>query len=401
MKKIVIRSFIILGVLVALFLSILFYTINLMSKAEILTKNIDYSGAFTYSSSGHILIDVSIGGIMNHFLLDNGVPSTIIFKEMQDKFHFRKVSYLPSRDAFKNISLNPIFRIDTIKLKNGIIAVDVSAAMVSSEVFACNENVYGIIGRDLMKNFIWQFDFKNKKYSVTTRIENLKIRENSISIPILEKSMKDYISLEINSHENIFMVDIGSTVVINHKLPLDSIGKYYNNNLEIIGNNSYGLNGSNKTSNKMYRVLIDSISIGEKSFFNLEGDVSKNTFNLLGLGFFKNFVTTINYPKRELILTPYYDVKFIHKKLGIGFEFVDSTLTVSAIIKESIPFNEGISVRDTVVSYNNIVINSEFNLCTNRNKRDTLKLVIKRNDNLFYYNIPQHFYFTQLNIKRK
>ena len=202
MKKIILRTLGSLGILIVLIIGLVTYTFIITTQEKIVTTNVNYCGKFSYASSGHLLINVYLNGSKKAypFILDNAA-TTIVFDNLLEEFDFKRVTFLPTRDANKNISIRSVYRLETLKLESGIVVTDISSKCFKSDFFPCNEEVYGIIGKDVMKNFVWQFNFKEKIYAVTSDIKDLEFDKNAIQIPFnKESNYNDLVTIKINDN---------------------------------------------------------------------------------------------------------------------------------------------------------------------------------------------------------
>jgi len=398
MKKIILKTLAVIGVLIMLIVGVIIYSFIVTTKKKVITTKINYTGSFSFASSGHLLIDVYINGSDKAypFIVDNAA-TTIIFDNLLTEFDLDKVAYLPTRDANKTWSLNPVYKIDKIKLENGITVTGLTSSMFSSDFFTCNNNVYGLIGKEVLENFVWQFNFKEQNYTVTSDDEDLTFGENIIKIPFdTTSNYHDLITININNNqEKIFDLDLGSSGGLKYELEEDSLYYFYKNkNVKILGLTSYGLNGDNKKENKTSYVFMDSINIDGHNFFNLESRVANKSANIVGLEFFKNFTTTLDFPNKKLTLEPYDSLNFYPKHFGIAFKMEDKKLKVSTLIENTAPHKFGIKIGDEVLKLNNLKVDDSFNYCNlDYNKKDTLRVTIKKEETIKKYIIVKNYLF--------
>ena len=381
-----------IGIIISILIAILIYTTVVTSKQKIKISNNKYKGSIGYSQSGHILVYVKINGSEKTypFILDNGAKTTI-FDNILTDFNFSTVAYLPSRDVNKKLSFKPVFRIDTLTINNNIIVSKASAILHSSKIFKCDKNIYGIIGKDLMKELIWQFDFENNKYFVTNNINNLKFKKDTFSVNF---SGKGKINILINNNETELLIDLGSTSSIKYKVKIRDNDKYFKNKwLKIYGNTGFGLNGYNN-SIKTSQVYIDSIQFGNKSFYKIDGVIAEKTLNIIGLDFLKNFNLTFDFPNKKIFFAPNNKQFFRRKHFGFKPIIKDSTLQIGTLFEGSILEEKGVKVGDPIVKINNINIDKEFNLCNfNPSIFDTLNISVKIFDDTNSYKLIRYYYF--------
>jgi len=398
MKKIILRSLAVIGILILLFIGVVIYSFVVTTQEKVITTNVNYTGMFSYAPSGHLLIDVYINGSDKPypFIIDNAA-TTIIFDNLLEELDLNRVAFLPTHDANKNISIGSVYRIDTIKLENGIVITDIASKCFSSNFFACNDNVYGLIGKEVLENFVWQFNFKEQTYAVTSDRKNLTFSEDTIEIPFdSASSYHDLIVIKINDNQKqVVDIDLGSTGGIKYELEEDSLDYFYKNkNIEILGLTSYGLNGDNKRENKTSYVFMDSIRIDGNQFYNLESRVANKALNIVGLEFFKNFRTTLDFPNKLLILEPNDSLNFYSKHFGIAFKMEDKKLRVSSLIENTAPHQFGIKIGDEVLKLNNLKVDDSFDYCNlDYYKKDTLRVTINAGETIKEYIIAKQYLF--------
>ncbi len=396
MKKIILRTLLVLAILITLLVLGIIYLVKVKNSYEVITKDVEYTDSLRYAKSGHIIIDVYINDLKKSypFILDNGA-STIIFDNLLEEIDLNIVAYSPTRDASKSISFNPIYKLNKIELESGIIVENIAAENFNSDFFTCNKNVYGIIGRDIMKYFVWQFDFANNSYTVKSDTNIVLNNENVISIPLNKFSKtKDYMELSINNNKKKLVVDLGSTSSIRYELASDSIEYYFKHtNKKIIGDSGYGLNGKAKNRDN-YVILFHEVKINNNVFNNVEGSVSNRTADIIGLKFLKNFKTTFNFPRNTLTLEPNDSLIFRTGHFGYSPEMKDNKMFIQVIIKNSQADKLGLKVGDEIIKINNTNIDNNFNFCKyNISELDTLELSIKRNNIIKNYTIIRDYYF--------
>jgi len=390
--------FLLLAISIMLVVTGVFYTYNIMNKTKLLTKDeVNIHDTFTYAQTGHILINVSINGSKKKypFILDNAA-TTIIYSNLLDEITLDKVGYFPSRDSNKKYKLNRLYYIDSLEIGNGMKFSDIATRKFDISFIDCAEEAYGIIGSDLMEYFIWQIDFEKREYTVTSDISELNFSKDSFNLEVVKDSRVFKCLVNLNHSRNAkFTLDLGSASYIKYEAPSDSIDYLFpNKNFEIKGGSSYGLNGPNTA--KSFKVFLDSLSISNKSFFKLDATVSNRCSNLIGLGFFKNFIATFDFKTKRIILDPKDNPDFFKKYFGISLTLKDSVLKVITVIENSIPDKMGLNVGDTVIEINGHKLNNDYDFCnSNYWDKDTLNLTIKKRNKDSTLQILKHNIFAQ------
>ena len=392
MKRILKKTLIGLSIIITLIIVILLYTTIMTTRHNVKIYKQVYNGDLKYFKSGHIIVNVKINGSNKTypFILDNGAKTTV-FDNLLNDFEFTTIAYMPSRDVNKKITINPVFRIDTFVINNSIIVTDVAANLHSSKIFKCDNNIYGIIGNDIMKNLVWQFDFPKNKYYVSSNINKLKFKNDTFST---EFNGKGKISMIINNSVNKVLIDLGSTSSLKYKVRVKNNDKFYKNKwLKIYGNTGFGINGYNN-SIKTSQVFIDSITIGANKLFNIDGVIAEKTANIIGLDFLKNFIVTFNFPDNKIIFAINKEQVFRKKHFGFKPIIKDSLLQIGTLYENSILYEDNIRVGDEIIQINSIKIDKNFDLCNfDASKYDTLNISIKVFDQVKKYKVIRDYYF--------
>jgi len=392
MKKVILRIGIGLGIVILLFIILLTYTVIVTSKQNVSVNNKMYVGNLKYSKSGHIIVDVKINGSNKTypFILDNGA-GTVVFDNLLSEFEFSIIAYTPSRDVNRNISFNPVFRIDTLIINKNIIVTNASAGLHNSNIFKCDTKIYGIIGRDIMKKLIWQFDFEKSKYYITDDIKNLEFKKDTFSINFKSKGI---INVLINNQENEMLIDLGSTSSLKHEVRIKKNDMFFKNKwLKIFGNTGFGINGY-ENSIKTSQVFVDSLTINSHKFFNIDGVIAEKTANIVGLDFLKNFNLTFDFKKNKIIFSQNSQFEFRKKHFGFIPIIKDSLLQIGTLYEGSILDKEGIKIGDEITKINDIDIDENFNLCDfEAYKYDTLNISIKIFNEIKDYQVIRRCFF--------
>lgn len=359
-----------------------------LGSGELINETVLDTIPFTYSSSGHMLIQVNIEGSNQSypFILDSGA-SNFIFSNHVDEFDLDANGYGFGIGANGNFFFTKIREIDSLQIGN-LKFKNLNADQKEFN-FSCTEKTYGLIGIGVMRHLVWQIDFKNKTILVSKKLKDLPFCKNLIEIPLLRNKksnhLKAVIQFKKDGKTKSALVDLGSNsgltikekTILRDSLPLNS--------KSINGSLSQGLGGDNSSESKEKIYLLDSLFFNNTTFSVTKFPVNSTPggLSLLGLGFFENYKTTISWEDEKMILEPYDSVQnFIWKTAGFSAKF-DKDLQkviIKSITENTAASNSKIPLNAEIISINQHVFTDEASYCDYRGakiKPDTLNLKVK------------------------
>ncbi|MCK8524248.1 aspartyl protease family protein [Aquimarina sp. D1M17] len=336
---------------------------------------------FKYSTSGHILIDAKIDDSQKKysFILDTGASNHIF-----TNFPSEKIGSSIGRKISKDVNGKTTFpKIHSIaNLEFGGIQLKKIAFSKANIKFPCSENIYGIIGKNIMHHFAWQFDFQNKVIHIAKEAKFLpNTNEESIKIKIETNIYSHHIYLPIQIGKSVktdIVLDTGfnGPLILNPKI-IDQL--YEIKKIDILGEASKGIGG--QSNSKQYLVNIDSLSIGKKHQLLLNTITAKtnkdSSFKAIGLGVLKNFLVTIDWKNKMLILSKQTNNQnFKLKGFGVNLGYTDEVY-IKSVIKDSRSYHLGLRPNMKGFLVNGKLITNEEDLCLFENQLshiDTLTL---------------------------
>lgn len=359
-----------------------------MNQGELLNETVLDTIPFTYSSSGHILINVIIEGSETAypFILDSGA-SNFIFNDHADEFDLDFNGWAIGLGANGNFFIPKIKKIDSLQIGN-LKFKNINAEQTEFN-FNCSDNIYGLIGIGVMKHLVWQIDFENKNILVSKTIEDLSFNENSIEIPLLKNKRSNHLRaiLKFGKYRKTksALVDLGSNstlTLLEKSILKDSLQLKFK---EINGKMSQGLGGENDSKIKEKYYLLDSLFFDKSTFSvaNIPLSSSPNGLNLLGLSFFDKYRTTISWKDEKLILEPYDSIpNFIWNSAGFStkFDYNLNRVIVNSVTENTAASEANVPLLSEIISINKHIFSDEASYCDYRyskNKSDTLNLKVK------------------------
>ena len=361
---------------------------NKLLSGELINETVLEEIPFTYSSTGHMLIQVKIEGSNQSypFILDSGA-SNFIFSNHLNEFDLNSNGYGIGLGANGNFFLTKIRKIDSLQI--GKIKFKNLNANQKDFNFSCSENVYGLIGIGVMHHLVWQIDFKNKTILISKKLENLSFGENKIEIPLLKNERSNHLNAVIQFKKNgktkSALVDLGSNTnltiqektILRDSLPLNS--------KNIKGTSSQGLGGESSSDSNEKIYLLDSLFFNKTNYSVIKFPINSTPagLSLLGLGFFENYKTTISWEDKKLILEPYDSVQnFIWNTAGFSTKY-DKDLQkviIKSITENTAASDSKIPLNAEIISINEYLFTDEASYCNYREakiKPDTLNLKVK------------------------
>ncbi len=245
---------------------------------------------------------IDINGVDYNFLLDTGADITAIDNDVISRIsypieredisnHVKGMGLITSHGIKSELELyySPI-----MKLGGEIISSDV---VVSFELGflknAMGINIDGIIGMNIINNFVWEFDNLNRRMLVYRLEGNLSKYNNCISYD--NEGGRIFIPVFINKLPIYFKLDTGNNGSLSVSLEVSDLIKFDKLGLE---NKSTDIFNNAKNSPI---IIINDISFDNKRINRVESDLNKNSYrNLIGLGFLKRFDRFAIIPNEKL-----------------------------------------------------------------------------------------------------
>jgi len=366
-----------------------------LEKVEMNNDFVTDSIPFSYSNSGHILIDVKVQGNKKifPFILDSG-SSGIIFNNLVSEFDLENNGFHIGKGSNGKYFTTRIKKIDSIQV--GSILFKNFNLEKAEHNFNCFQDIYGLIGTGLMHNLIWQIDFKKKKIFISKKINELKVGKKKLEFRLNENQFSHHLSIPVQlsskSKKLYPIIDLGNSNNLNlNENLIDSLSYDFQN---VIGSEVNGLGDSKFSKSKHKVYLINRLIIGGNYSVNkIPVTATPNGLNLLGLGFFKNFKTTIDWPGRKLILEPYdNEQNFNNKIFGLKIKYNELTkkIIISSILENSSAYKKNIQIESEVISLNDIEYSGKNNLCKYERilkNKDTIQIKLKFDNTIKEYQL--------------
>jgi hypothetical protein len=282
-------------------------------KNSEIIKSAANTTAIPFSKAGNLIaVDVLLNGTKKKFILDTGSPRVIInskYETSKDQAENKKVSAKGVNGNISNMSMVKINSLDFYG--NKMIDQDVLSLDLSHLEKEFNQEIYGLIGYEMVKDYDILFDYKSQtltlikpEYFETYKDEQLKSKK-------LNK-----VSMTLNQH-----IPVIEVLVDNQKLALGIDSGAETNILDETLYSQFksvtkkqvteDLIGADNETKTIVKGTLKKMTIGGNTFKNLAtgySDVSHlnnayklNVDGLIGYPILSNQLTVLSYARNELI----------------------------------------------------------------------------------------------------
>lgn len=304
------------------------FTIN---KGE--TKEKKYVAIFNYEDiRGKIIIDVTINNQIKKFILDTGAPTSMSEKLLAD-INYTSLKKIMVSDANNKEGELEIVEIPEFSIANLTFIKSYVLKISDMSLFNCF-GVDGVIGSNSLRNSVVDFDYKNKKITITDHVDNLKfsnIKSEKLFVDDMQSSplLKiQFIKGDLNISETV-LFDSGDDTFyslskntfyqilndykknnpetqLNQKSQLESLGVIANSE----GSFDISLYG-NANANRQYKFKIPEMKFHQANFENIISTSTDGEGSRIGSEILKHGRLTLDYKKRKYYFQPYQTTKNI------------------------------------------------------------------------------------------
>lgn len=314
---------------------------------------------------GLIILKVKIEGKEYDFLVDTGAPN-IISQELATLLKLSSGKHQRARDSQgKKSSLElvvlPEMDIGGVRFQNTGVAI---ADIKQSVEIACMK-IDGLIGANLMRKAIWEFDYQRKVVIITHSRSSLNIPSESFVIPfrqtITGTPVIDIHYAGITDKDVIF--DMGSNGDFSSEGTVHgALRKSGNASASIysFGNNSVGLFGETAPDTTWY-MMVPEITLGNLTISQQVISFSEKKARTVGTKFFDNHRLIIDWSTEEILMIPVekYDNSQL-KSFGFTPKFTGNQLQIGLIFQDSEAQKQGFSLGDQILEVNG----TDYRVCT-------------------------------------
>lgn len=362
-----------------------------MEKGEVTISSDWIEVPYEYTYSGHIKIMVDVAGKNYPFILDSGAGNILFGDDHSLSNGLKWVGF--GMDSNGSLFFTKIKGLDRFRI--GELSGKDLRFKIQRYPLDCPEEFIGIIGKETMRHFVWQF-FPERKMIRIARSQNETIHypdEDTISLSRNKNSHHLYVSLGLeNRKRKSYIVDTGSNSTIS--TPIDSTWQK-DRGKRVFGLASKGLSSIDTTGSYLFKIDTLIFKNGYKIMAPISINVRNNDFKALGTGFLKNFNFTIDWQTNQLILSPLENQTFIGRGFGAGIDIDDDKgVYISSIIEDSPAYRASFAVNQKIASVNGVNASSIDGCLLEeiKDESDTLKLTFIKEDKLDSVGLIKDFY---------
>lgn len=317
-----------------------------------------------FALEGHpILIKARLNNSQKEyvFIFDTGAL-TIIRQEVAIELNLAKGIEIEGNDsAGKSKSIN-LVTLEKIRVGNMEVRDCAAGVTDFSGIFA--PKTAGILGSNFFRHFKVTIDYRKKELILSRDKKQTTVQTNASIIPF-EADMKmgfaPVIECMVDGKiEGTAIIDTGFPGIVSLPLAMTKKTNSFKagNVIASKGSMTFGLFGGTDMD---YGVRIDAFKVGDIKLKNTPS--SSNSLKaghiLLGNKFLENFLVTLNYPMKKMILTPYgtpFETNIPTYGLALAKE--RNKTIVSGIWDNSSASTSGINLGDEVAEVNSMKVNT-------------------------------------------
>lgn len=331
------------------------------------------------------IVNVSLDGKNHQFVFDTGASMTVInsvdFPNISTSKKYDDVGGISSERKSIN-AVNFSFNFLNQRFKNKeVLYTDLTLA---SKISCSNLNISGIIGRDIMENYIVEINPESKKLVFHRHADfNEKQLKDFTKIKLQKK--RPSVPIKIGGETRYVLFDTGRNG------GLSTTGYKLDQYIETTQHTSYrskgssfGIHGVNNDEDIHHKVYNAEVQIGDLDLTNQTFETSKRDFNNMGFRFAKQFISYLDLKNQKLYIKRIIqNTENINESVigSIGFSTkYDLEMKKNIIINLSTKQNK-LALGDTLISINGETPptdNCEIHPFLKKFVGQKMKLIIKR-----------------------
>ncbi len=325
---------------------------------------------------GHVYFTVNLDSVKGAFVFDTGADNLYLDSTFyaQNGFKHTKLAQamLPgvgkTPQKVKLIMDNMVFSIHDKKFSSRMTPI-IQLKPILGDISD------GIIGENILNNFILRIDYKNEYAILYQTIDSIDLSQYK-RIALAKRNNRYYLPLKIKINEFLwvtgtFMLDLGSGSSVNFT---NEIAKKYNFDEKIKHKipfyTKYGGLGGESSSVSFNS---DSLWIGDFAFKNVKMEYSEdksgalsggnNNIGIIGNDILERFDVVIDFINSNLYLKPNSNFDKEFKFSQIGFSYVNRSRTkgvwvVTGLYKGSNAEKANLKIDDKIIRINDVDVNA-------------------------------------------
>ncbi len=302
---------------------------------------------------GAIVVPVVIAGVTYDFVLDTGgfltVSDGVKKREGLAVASTIKVSDISQITKTFDIVNVPALTIGNWTITNSEAIVSDSYASYPNRCFGLD----GMIGRNLLKDVLLQFDYSKMTLRITNQASNLVLQEDARRKMKISKRGLPSLNVDINGKSRYIELDSGSRDWFSFQSS-ESQQQLQDEETEVLtyeGVFSFGVSGKNLNAESRYSTPVDEVAIGNVTYSNSYTDLSKKSAPRFGSGLLEYGMLTIDYLNKAYYYQAYSNnpVSIPKERPSFSIAKIDGQYLIKWVAKNSDAEQKGLKYGDRVL----------------------------------------------------
>ncbi len=253
------------------------------------SSNDSFSTEFIVGKEGRIYLNAKINGKAGLLLFDTGAGITSVNEKLVSdpdmKLSSNIITDAKGLTQTKNLYKTKSFELAAINIEGLKVYPQDSLSWTDPKgVHYKKDSVIGIIGNNIISNYIWNFDLKNKRVTVSNDKKYCHNLPDSLAIKLIPKNNYKEIQVLINGEPKMLTLDFGCSqpLVLSDSIP--SQNKFKFKGSSISQNSRTFLNHITKSKTPYTPISFVDVSFGPNQFNRVRG-TENAVSNLFGIPF--------------------------------------------------------------------------------------------------------------------
>jgi len=263
---------------------------------------------FVVGKEGHLYLKAKINNKNGLFLFDTGADISLVneklLPENYDEERFLTLTDSKGIKQKKRIVKLDSFRLGSIKIKNiKMYPADSSSWTDSKGTFFKNDSVIGVIGNNIIKNYVWDFNMVEKTVTISKSRKYCNNIPDSNAVDLISSDNSWYIPVLINDTQKKLTLDFGCSSPINISDTISLKRKFNIKGMTYKQNSLSAFNHLNPNKKSESDINFVDVSFGTNKFRRIKC-FEKTESDLFGIPFiwsFERVVLNFNHDKAYFI----------------------------------------------------------------------------------------------------
>jgi len=282
---------------------------------------------------GKLVVVIELGGKKRKFLLDTGAPTAIT-----EPVYFEINPRLMAKEEIRDISekKDSLWVVSLPELKvGGLVFANIPTIVIKESAITTCFQVEGIIGSNLLRNSIVQFDSRRKTITIASDAKKLNLTNARKADLTLDKQNSPVFSVQLGKYiKEMVLFDSGADefyAMSNDHFQLFRKTQGFEVIATTYGSNTMGLYGQSEQIN-MRRLFIPELIVNAVSIRGVKAETSAGPNSRIGAKLLDFGVLTLDYQQGNFYFEPYQEpAQFAETWWNLDPAFVDNKLVVGAL----------------------------------------------------------------------